>query len=81
MTHRDAKLIFKFFLSTKNNKYISSSQNTIITAAHCCDGQSASSVKVVAGEHNLEKNEGFEQVRLKFIMLIQGSNRLDNNNK
>lgn len=37
-------------------------QDTVITAAHCCDGQSASRVVVVAGEHNLEKVEGFEQV-------------------
>jgi len=38
-------------------------ENTIITAAHCCDGQSANRIKVVAGEHNLEKNEGYEQER------------------
>ncbi len=33
-----------------------------MTAAHCCEGQDANSVKIVAGEHNLEENEGFEQV-------------------
>jgi hypothetical protein len=37
-------------------------QNTIITAAHCCDGQSAARFKIIAGDHNLEKNEGTEQV-------------------
>ena len=37
-------------------------ENTIITAAHCCDGSSASSVKIVAGEHSLRKDEGYEQV-------------------
>jgi secreted trypsin-like serine protease len=38
-------------------------ENTIITAAHCCDGQTASRVKIIAGEHNLDKNEGTEQER------------------
>jgi len=37
--------------------------NTIITAAHCCDGQSASRVKIIAGEHSLKKNDGTEQER------------------
>ena len=37
-------------------------QNTIITAAHCCDGQQAARVKVVAGEHSLRKDDGTEQV-------------------
>ena len=36
--------------------------DTIVTAAHCCDGQSASELKVVAGDHNLEMDEGTEQV-------------------
>ena len=40
-----------------------------MTAAHCCDGQSASQVKIVAAEHNLEQNEGFEQVKTSFEQL------------
>merc|ERR1712038_91789 len=35
--------------------------DTIMTAAHCCDGQSASELKVVAGDHNLARDEGTEQ--------------------
>lgn len=34
-----------------------------MTAAHCCVGQSADDVKIVAGEHNLFEDEGLEQVR------------------
>ncbi len=37
-------------------------QNTIITAAHCCDGQSTSDLRVNAGEHSLDNNDGTEQV-------------------
>uniref|UniRef100_T1J964 Peptidase S1 domain-containing protein n=1 Tax=Strigamia maritima TaxID=126957 RepID=T1J964_STRMM len=36
-------------------------ERTIVTAAHCVEGVSASSVKVVAGEHRLNYNEGTEQ--------------------
>jgi len=36
-------------------------EDTVITAAHCCDGSSASSVKIVAGDHDLFANEGPEQ--------------------
>jgi len=38
-------------------------EDVIMTAAHCCVGQSASQVKIVAGEHNLFKDEGYEQTR------------------
>jgi hypothetical protein len=41
-----------------------------MTAAHCCEDQSASSVKIVAAEHNLEQNEGFEQVKTSFNQVI-----------
>lgn len=34
----------------------------VITAAHCCVGESASSVLVLAGAHNLYEFEGTEQV-------------------
>ena len=34
-----------------------------MTAAHCCVGQSADDVKIVAGEHNLFEDEGLEQVK------------------
>jgi len=37
--------------------------STIITAAHCCVGQSASNVQVVAGEHDLSRNDRTEQTR------------------
>ena len=35
-----------------------------MTAAHCCVGQSADDVKIVAGEHNLFEDEGLEQVKI-----------------
>ncbi|XP_062577531.1 chymotrypsin B-like [Saccostrea cucullata] len=35
----------------------------ILTAAHCLDGQSAQSFRVVMGEHDLSTNEGTEQFR------------------
>jgi len=38
------------------------SQNKIATAAHCCDGQSASSLRVVAGAHDIGSNEASQQV-------------------
>lgn len=38
-------------------------ENFIITAAHCCDGQNAKELHVVAGDHNIKKDEGTEQVR------------------
>jgi hypothetical protein len=44
-----------------------------MTAAHCCIGQSADEVQIVAGEHNLEIEEGFEQVRHRNV--LQGLNR------
>lgn len=36
-------------------------ENFIITAAHCCDGESPEDVQVLAGAHNLEDFEGTEQ--------------------
>ena len=39
-----------------------------MTAAHCCIGQSADEVQIVAGEHNLETEEGFEQVRHRNVL-------------
>jgi trypsin len=38
-------------------------ENTIITAAHCCDGMNARDLQVVAGEHDLSRNDGTEQTR------------------
>jgi len=38
-------------------------EDVIMTAAHCCVGQSASEVRVVAGDHNLSTDEGTEQKR------------------
>lgn len=35
----------------------------IITAAHCCAGQSAGDLRVNAGEHSLSSNDGTEQLR------------------
>ena len=37
--------------------------STIITAAHCCAGQSASNIQIVAGEHSLSSNDRTEQTR------------------
>jgi len=37
--------------------------STILTAAHCCAGQSASNIQIVAGDHSLSGNEGTEQTR------------------
>jgi len=34
----------------------------ILTAAHCVEGQSAGGIRVVLGEHNLDINEGNEQI-------------------
>jgi len=36
-------------------------ENHIITAAHCCDGFTPQRVQIVAGEHNLNTDEGVEQ--------------------
>jgi trypsin len=38
-------------------------ENFIVDAAHCVDGASASSLQVVAGEHDLSEDSGFEQIR------------------
>lgn len=38
-------------------------ENFIVTAAHCCDGQTAKELHVVAGDHNIKTEEGTEQVR------------------
>eukprot|EP00095_Tigriopus_kingsejongensis_P012609 maker-scaffold531_size145796-snap-gene-0.21 protein:Tk12609 transcript:maker-scaffold531_size145796-snap-gene-0.21-mRNA-1 annotation:"Trypsin-1" len=38
-------------------------ESTVITAAHCCAGQSASDMRVNAGEHSLSNNDGTEQLR------------------
>jgi len=38
-------------------------ENFVITAAHCCDGQNAGEINVVAGDHNVKIDEGTEQVR------------------
>jgi len=38
------------------------SENFIITAAHCCDGEYPNGLNVVAGDHNLKMDEGTEQV-------------------
>jgi trypsin len=37
-------------------------ENTIITAAHCVDGDSPSQLKVHVGEHSLDNNDGTEAV-------------------
>ena len=37
--------------------------STILTAAHCCAGQSASNIQIVAGEHSLSGNDRTEQTR------------------
>ena len=37
-------------------------QNAVLTAAHCFEGVTASSAVVVAGEHDLDKADGTEQV-------------------
>jgi secreted trypsin-like serine protease len=47
-------------------------QYNIITAAHCCDGQNAGDVTVVAGEHRVFDNadDGTEQLlRVQEIIL------------
>ena len=36
-------------------------EESIITAAHCCDSMFASKSMIVAGEHNLVIDEGVEQ--------------------
>eukprot|EP00095_Tigriopus_kingsejongensis_P010976 maker-scaffold270_size230592-snap-gene-1.27 protein:Tk10976 transcript:maker-scaffold270_size230592-snap-gene-1.27-mRNA-1 annotation:"trypsin-like serine proteinase 1" len=36
---------------------------TVITAAHCCRGDQPGDFQVIAGEHNLRKDEGNEQTR------------------
>ena len=41
-----------------------------MTAAHCCVGQVASDVRVVAGDHNLEADEGTEQVSLTIDIYV-----------
>jgi secreted trypsin-like serine protease len=38
-------------------------ENFVITAAHCCDGQNHLELKAVAGDHSLKNDEGTEQVR------------------
>ena len=35
----------------------------MLTAAHCCDGETLDGIRVVAGEHNLFEAEGPEQTR------------------
>ena len=45
-------------------------QNFILTAGHCCYGGDADYSSIVAGEHDLGRNEGPEQV---FNMLVQNS--------
>lgn len=45
---------------------------TIITAAHCIEGVSASSLQVVAGDHRLNVNDGTEQ-NLKVSRIIKHS--------
>ena len=43
--------------------------NHVMTAAHCCDGFSASSVYVIAGDHNNQVSDGEKQYNaLKVIM-------------
>jgi secreted trypsin-like serine protease len=37
------------------------SNNKIATAAHCCAGQTAASLVVVAGAHNIQTNEASQQ--------------------
>eukprot|EP00095_Tigriopus_kingsejongensis_P002678 maker-scaffold1259_size52279-snap-gene-0.10 protein:Tk02678 transcript:maker-scaffold1259_size52279-snap-gene-0.10-mRNA-1 annotation:"anionic trypsin-1 precursor" len=38
-------------------------ESTVITAAHCCAGQSPSDLRVNAGEHSLSNSDGTEQLR------------------
>ena len=38
-------------------------ENNVLTAAHCCRGQSAEDLQIVAGEHTLYSEDGTEQVR------------------
>merc|ERR1712232_1098722 len=38
------------------------SQDTVLTAAHCCDGFSASQIEVVHGIHDLDKPSGSETI-------------------
>jgi glutamine amidotransferase-like uncharacterized protein len=37
----------------------------VISAAHCCTGQTPSDLRVVVGEHNLFEDEGPEMVRVQ----------------
>ena len=53
-------------------KYIfNCTQDVVMTAAHCCVGQVASDVRVVAGDHNLEADEGTEQVSFWHLLRKQ----------
>ena len=47
--------------------------NYIITAAHCAVVGSASSFSIVAGEHNLNSNEGTEQTKNVAQVTVHGS--------
>jgi len=38
-------------------------ENYVLTAGHCCDGTSASSITIVGGEHDLASDSGLEQER------------------
>jgi len=38
-------------------------ENFVITAAHCCDGQNVKEIQAVAGDHNIKRDEGTEQIR------------------
>ena len=44
--------------------------STIVTSAVCCDGESASNVRVVAGEHDLDVDEGTEQVAYANTLIL-----------
>ena len=37
--------------------------NHVMTAAHCCEGFSASSIYVIAGDHNNQVSDGEKQYK------------------
>ena len=50
-------------------------QRHVLTAAHCCDDHEARELRVVAGEHDLNSEDGLEQaVRVDEIQMHQDYN-------
>merc|ERR1719192_1401348 len=45
-------------------------ENTVLTAAHCCDGFTPDDLRMVAGDHDLTDNEGSEQERFVTEIVI-----------